>query len=131
MIKLVRKCVKMTVIMEKRNAVPRFSRYLNTAMAAVLYGIGVYHYTQPNAAWRSGTIETVTASLLLVAAFLASSLIAMVINFSLAAILIALGVRHAAIGGGWVSGTTELLFAAILITNAFIINKSRKKNENH
>lgn len=117
----------MTTIMEKRRAIPKIARYLNTAMAVVLYVLGIYHYTQPNAAWRSGTIETVTASLLLVAAYFASSVVAMVINFSFTVILVALGIRHAAIGGGWVSGTVELLFAVILFTNAVIIYKARKR----
>ena len=118
----------MTTIVEKRRPVPKVARYLNTAMAVALYGLGIYHYTQPNAAWRSGTIEVVTASLLLVAAYLVSNIAAMAINFCFAAILIALGIRHAAIGGGWVSGTIEMLFAVILIMTALIINKNRKTN---
>ncbi len=121
----------MATIAEKRKTIPKIARCLNTAMAVVLYGIGIYHYTQPNAAWRSGTIETVTASLLLVSAYLVSSLPAIIIDLCFAAMLVVLGIRHAAIGGGWVSGSVELLFAVTLISNAVIINRSRKKPENN
>jgi hypothetical protein len=106
--------------------VPKFPRYLNTVMAFVLYGFSIYHFTQPNAAWRSGTIESVIATCLLAAAYLVPELVAIIINAFFALCLIALGIRHVSIGGGWVSGSTELLFAALLVTGAILINKQRK-----
>ena len=130
MLKLIRKVSEMVAIARKRKVIPAITRWLYTAMAVALYGLGAYHYTQPFAAWRSGTIETISATMLLVAAFLVPGLVAVVISFIFAAMMITLGVRHIAIGGGWHSGSVELLFAAILVVNAILINKSRKKHEN-
>jgi|WetSurMetagenome_2_1015567.scaffolds.fasta_scaffold1653180_1 hypothetical protein len=106
--------------------VPKLPRYLNTGMALVLYGFSIYHFTQPNAAWRSGTIESITATCLLAAAYLVPVLVAIIINAFFAFWLIVLGIRHVSIGGGWVSGSTELLFAALLVTGAFMIHKQKK-----
>jgi hypothetical protein len=110
----------------KLSKVPKIPRSINTVMALVLNGFGIYHYTQPDAAWRSGTIEVVTASCLVTAAFLVPLKTAMVINLVFSVFLIGLGIRHCAIGGGWVSGSTELVFAALLIYGAVIISRKRK-----
>ena len=108
------------------NRLPKISRYLNTAMAVVLYALGIYHYTRPNAAWRSGTIETITATSLLIAAYLVPPRIAMVINIVFALGITALGIRHISLGGGYVSGSIELIFAIVLIWSAVLFNKQRK-----
>jgi hypothetical protein len=112
---------------EKRFRVPMAVRLINTAIALVLVGLGIYHYTQPDAAWRSGTIESVSAILLLTAAYLVSRVKAMVINLVIAVGITVLGVRHVAIGGGWKSGTTELFFAVLLAVAAVIIYRARRK----
>jgi hypothetical protein len=108
------------------NRIPKTARYINTAMAVVLIILGIYHYTQPNAAWRSGTTESLCAILLLTAAYLVSPLVAVVINSCAAVVMAGFGIRHAAIGGGWVSGSIELLFAAILVATSVMIHKKRK-----
>jgi threonine/homoserine/homoserine lactone efflux protein len=108
--------------------IPNAARYINTGMAVVLIGFGVYHYTQPNAAWRSGTIESIAALLLLAAAYLVPPKAAIIINGALAVILCGLGIRHLAIGGGWVSGSIEELFACLLVIGAVIISKKQKTN---
>ncbi len=106
--------------------VPKIARYVNTAIAFVLIVLGIYHFTQPNAAWRSGTMESIVALSLLTAAYLVSPKVAVIINVVIAILMLPLGIRHVAIGGGWVSGTIELLFACILIVVAVIINKNKK-----
>jgi hypothetical protein len=108
------------------NHMPKIGRYLNTAMAVVLIILGIYHYTQPNAAWRSGTVESISAIMLLVAAYLVSPVAAIVINSCVAIVIAGFGIRHAVIGGGWVSGSIELLFAALLVTVNVIIFKKIK-----
>lgn len=113
-------------ISKTKSNIPKTARYLNTAMAVVLLGFGAYHYTQPNAAWRSGTIESITALLLLAAAYAVSPKAAIVINAVLAAVLLALGIRHLAIGGGWVSGSIEMVFTVLLLIAASIIYKKTK-----
>jgi hypothetical protein len=105
--------------------IPRIARYLNTAMAFVLIVLGIYHFTQPNAAWRSGTLESITAILLLAAAYVVPPVGAIVINCCLAVLMTGLGIRHAVIGGGWVSGSIELLFAVALVISSVIIYKKR------
>jgi multisubunit Na+/H+ antiporter MnhB subunit len=107
------------------NRLPKIARCINTAMAVVLFILAMYHYTQPNAAWRSGTVESLCAILLLAAAYLVSPLVTAVINAGVAVVMVGFGIRHAVIGGGWVSGSIELLFAAILITIAVVIYKKR------
>jgi hypothetical protein len=109
------------------NSIPKIVKYLNTAMAVILIILGIYHYTQPDAAWRSGTVESISAIMLLMAAYLVSPVAAIVINSCVAAVMAGFGIRHAAIGGGWVSGSIELLFAAILVTVAVIIYRRRQK----
>ena len=107
--------------------IPRAARRINTAIAIVLCGIGLYHLTQPNEAWRSGTIELVSAMLLLTAAYRVSYVKAMVTNIVVAVGISALGVRHLIYGGGWGSGITELLFAVILVAAASMIHRDRGK----
>jgi hypothetical protein len=105
------------------NHIPKITSYLNSVMALVLIILGIYHFTQPNAAWRSGTLESLFAILLLTAAWLASPSVAVIMNACVAAVMAGLGIRHVAIGGGWVSGSIELLFAAVLVTSIVIICK--------
>jgi hypothetical protein len=107
--------------------VPPAARIINTAIAIVLFGISIYHFTQPNEAWRSGTIELVSAMLLLTAAYRVSYVKAMVTNIVVAVGISALGVRHLIYGGGWGSGITELLFAVLLVTAASMIHRDRGK----
>lgn len=107
-------------------ALPKTIRVLNTGMAVVLYGLGIYHFTQPNAAWRSGTIETVTATCLLIAACLVPPRVAVIIDIVFALAITALGIRHISFGGGYVSGTIELIFAASLVYCAVLISKNLK-----
>ena len=111
-----------------KSPIPKAARYINTLIAVALLGFGAYHYTQPNAAWRSGTIESVTALSLLVAAYLAPLKAAIIINCVFAGIILALGIRHIAIGGGWVSGSIEEIFAVLLIISGVIIYKKGKIN---
>jgi hypothetical protein len=117
----------MNRIRKFKSNIPKTARYLNTAMAGILIVLGIYHYTQPNAAWRSGTIESITAVLLLAAAYEVSNKAARVINIVLAGVLLSLGIRHLAIGGGWVSGSIEIVFAALLVFGAAIMYKTTKK----
>jgi hypothetical protein len=105
--------------------IPRAVSFINTAIAVVLFGISMYHYTQPNEAWRSGTTELIVAILLLTAAYLVSHVIAMVINLMVAIVISGLGVRHLIYGGGWGSGTTELIFAVLLVAAASRIFRNR------
>jgi hypothetical protein len=108
--------------------VSRAVRFTNTAIAILLLGLSIYHFTQPNEAWRSGTIELVSAMLLLTAAYLVSHVKAMVINLVVAVGISALGVRHMIHGGGWVSGVTELFFfAVLLVAAASMIHRDRGK----
>jgi hypothetical protein len=118
----------MSVFKTPTNRILKNPRYLNTAMAVVLYALGIYHYTQPNAAWRSGTIETVTATCLLIAAYLVPSRVATAINVVFAIGITALGIRHMSHGGGYVSGSIELIFAVLLIWSAVLLYKQRKSN---
>jgi hypothetical protein len=111
----------------KRARVPRAARYINTGMAVILCGIGLYHLTQPNEAWRSATAELVSATLLLIAAYGVSNVKATAINLAVAVVATGLGVRHLIHGGGWRSGTVELLMAALLLAAAGIIRRERGK----
>jgi hypothetical protein len=106
-----------------KTGIPKTARYLNTGMAVVLIGLGAYHYTQPNAAWRSGTIESVTALMLITAAYAVPPKAAMVINAVVAAVMLGLGIRHLSIGGGWLSGSIEIVFTGLLIFSAVTIYK--------
>jgi hypothetical protein len=87
----------------------------------------MYHFTQPNEAWRSGTAELISAILLLTAVYYVSYTKAMVINLVIAVVISGLGIRHLIHGGGWASGITELLFAVLLVTAANMVYRNRVK----
>jgi uncharacterized membrane protein len=105
--------------------VPIPARILNTLIALVLCILGIYHFTQPNQAWRSGTTELTTAALLLVAGYLVSRGKAIVINLVVAVVVMIAGIRHLIHGGGWRSGTAELFFVVLLVVVAVIIYKNK------
>lgn len=107
----------------RRSRIPRLAVLLDTAIAIYLCGVGAYHFTQPNQAWRSGTTELVCAALLLLAAYRLSRTQAMVIHLIVAVPVFALGIRHLIHGGGWQSGVAELFFALLLVAIAVIIRK--------
>lgn len=106
---------------------PRAPRWIDCGVAAVLCLLAVYHFTQPDAAWRSGSIELASAILLLAAAFRLPALFSAAINLLGAAGLCALGIRHASHGGGYLSGSLELLAAVLLVIAAYSFWKSRKQ----
>lgn len=106
--------------------IPRSAMFINTAIAIVVFGLGIYHFTQPDQAWRSGIIEVLSAALLLTAAYLVHRTKAMVINLIVAVLSFILGIRHLIHGGGWKSGVTELFLAIVLIAVVGIIYKYRK-----
>jgi hypothetical protein len=110
--------------------IPRAVRIINTAIAIVLCGIGLYHFTQPNQAWRSGVTELVAATLLLIAGYLISHVKAIIINLIVAIVILIAGIRHLIHGGGWRSGITELLFAVLLVMAATIIYIKIKDHNN-
>ena len=99
----------------KRNRIPRVATLIDTAIAILFCGTGLYHFTQPNQAWRSGTIEVVSAALLITAAYLVDRTKAMVIQVVVLVTICALGIRHLVLGGGWRSGVTELFLAIVLV----------------
>jgi predicted small integral membrane protein len=109
-----------------QGAVPGAAKTINTAIAAVLSGLSIYHYTQPNEAWRSGTMEIASAGLLLLAAYRLSRIKAMVVNLVIALAVTGLGIRHLIHGGGWMSGTAELFFAVLLLVVASMIYRNKK-----
>ena len=100
----------------KRNRIPRVATLIDTAIAILFCGTGLYHFTQPNQAWRSGTIEVACAALLITAAYIVDRTKAMVIQVGVLVGICALGIRHLVIGGGWRSGITELSLAVVLVT---------------
>ena len=81
------------------NRIPKISMYLKTGMAVVLIILGIYHFTQPNAAWRSGTLESIFAVSLLAAAYLVSPATAVIINFIIAILMASLGIRPPLLAG--------------------------------
>ena len=95
-------------------------------MALALYAFGIYHFTQPNAAWRSGTIETVTATCLAASVYILPLKAGFIIHVIFAVGLAGLGIRHEIHGHGYVSGTLEILFAVALIYGAVLIRKAWK-----
>ena len=99
----------------RHSRIPRVAILIDTAIAVIFCGTGLYHFTQPNQAWRSGTIEVVCAALLITAAYLVDRTKAMVIQVGVLVGICALGIRHLTIGGGWRSGITELFLAVLLV----------------
>jgi hypothetical protein len=115
------RALPVTTLSSVSNRCGRISRVailIDTAIAVILCGTGIYHFTQPNQAWRSGTIEEVCASALMAAACLLGRTKAMLIQVAVAMGIGALGIRHLIIGGGWRSGITELFLAVVLVAVA-------------
>jgi len=110
----------------KYERIPHSAMLIDTAIAIIVFGLGIYHFTQPDQAWRSGITEVLSAALLLTAAYLVHWPKAMVINLIVAGSSCFLGIRHLIHGGGWRSGITELFLATVLIAVAGIIYKYRK-----
>jgi len=98
-----------------RHRIPRVAIIIDTAIAIVFCGTGLYHFTQPNQAWRSGTIEVVCAASLIAAAYVVNRTMAMLIQTAVALGICALGIRHLMHWEGWRSGSIELLLAAVLV----------------
>jgi hypothetical protein len=111
----------------KYTQVPRAARLINTVIAIILLGISIYHFTQPNKAWRSGITELIAVILLLTAAYFVSHVKAIMTNLFVAIVILGLGVRHLIYGGGWGSGTTELIFTVLLVAAASMIYRDRRK----
>jgi hypothetical protein len=109
----------------KYAGVPRVVSLIDTVIALILYVLGIYHLTQPNQAWRSGTTEIVAATLLLIAGYRVSRVIAMIIVLVVAVVLSVIGIRHLIHGGGWRSGIVEVFFTALLIVSAWIIHRDQ------
>lgn len=108
----------------RKGCIPRNAVVIDTSISVVLAGLGIYHFTQPHQAWRSGVIEVIASISLLVAAYCLSRLKAMVVNLLVAAPIFILGIRHVIHGGGWLSGIAELLFAVLLIRAAGVIRRA-------
>jgi hypothetical protein len=111
--------------MAQRNRIPRVAVITDTAIAIIFCGTGLYHFTQPNQAWRSGTIEVVCAASLITAAYLVNRTIAMLIQVAVAMGICALSIRHLSHWTGWRSGVTELFLAIVLAAIAVIIYKHK------
>ena len=109
----------------KHGHIPLVARLIDSMVSIIICGIGIYHLTQPNQAWRSGAIELFCAVLLLIAACRVSCVKAVVMNLVVAGPLCFLGVRHLIHGGGWESGVTELVFAVLLVTAANMVHRAR------
>ena len=114
---------------DKRNRIPRVAMLIDTAISIILWGIGLYHFTQPNQAWRSGITELLSAALLLTAAYRVSRTKAMVIHLVVAVPVCSLSIRHLIHGAGWRSGIMELFLAILLVAVAGIIHKAGKARE--
>jgi hypothetical protein len=99
----------------KGDRLPRAATRIDTAIAVLFCGTGIYHFTQPNQAWRSGAIEVACALALLVAAHLLSRTMSILLHVAVALGIGALGIRHLVLGGGWRSGTMELLMAVVIL----------------
>ena len=113
----------------KYERIPRSAILIDTIIAVIIFGFGIYHFTQPNQAWRSGITEVVYATLLITAAYLVHWPKTMVINLMAAVLSLGLGVRHLIHGGGWKSGITELFLAIVLILVAYVIYRHKKTKE--
>src|SRR4030042_6002836 len=95
----------------KYERIPRSAKLIYTITAIIVFGLGIYHFTQPEGAWRSGITEVLYAALLLAAAYFVHWPNTIVINLIVIVISFVLGVRHFIHGGGWKSGITELFLA--------------------
>ena len=91
----------------------RWPKLLNTAAGLLLIVLGIYHFSTvspTNPSWRSGTIETVSAMLLLTAAYWLPRAAGAIVNWVLAvgiAIVATYHATHAGLG----SGITEWIMA--------------------
>jgi hypothetical protein len=110
----------------KYNHIPLAARLINSVVSTIICVIGIYHLTQPNQAWRSGTIELSCALLLLAAAYRVSHVKAVVMNLVVSGALCPLGIRHLIHGNGWASGITELVFTVLLVTAASMVYRAKK-----
>jgi len=93
----------------------------------VLFGLAIYHFTQPDQAWRSGCTELFGVALLLAAAYRVSPVKSAFIHLFATVFTISLGIYHLTHGGGWRSGLAELLFSVLLIVNALIILRAKTR----
>lgn len=109
--------------------IPKTAMLIDTAIAIVLTGIGIYHLTQPDKAWRSGIIELTCSVLLLMAAHRMPRTKAVMTNAVLSVPLLIVGIRHLIHGGGWKTGITELVFTVMLIVAAIIIYRQPDGNK--
>lgn len=109
----------------RRRRVPRAVAGTDTAVAVLFTMAGIYHFTQPYQAWRSGAIEVTCAAALLAAAWLLGRGLAVAVHVAVALGITALGIRHLLMGGGWRSGTMELVMAAVLLGAAVLILRHR------
>ena len=110
----------------KYKRIPRSAMLIYTITAVIVFGLGIYHFTQPQGAWRSGITEVVYAALLLAAAYLVHWPKTILINLIVVVISFVIGIRHLIHGGGWKSGITELFLAIVLTLVAYLIYKHRK-----
>jgi len=110
----------------KYERIPHSAILINTIIAIIIFGVGIYHFTRPEGAWRSGITEVLCAASLVTAAYLVNWSKAMLINLIVAAVSLGMGVRHLSHGGGWKSGVTELFLTVVLIAVAGIIYRHRK-----
>ena len=113
----------------RHKPIPQAAVLIDTVIAIVLFGIGIYHFTtisSTNQSWRSGAIEFFCSTLLLTAAYCVSRNKAVVVNLVAAGFGGILGGYHLTHGGGWKSGVAELLLAAILLTAAGIIRRAKE-----
>lgn len=106
--------------------ISKYGKIIDTTFAIIFFCLGLYHFTQPDHAWRSGIAEVTSAALLLLAAYHVSQSKAIIINIIVAVASCSLGVRHLIHGGGWRSGTVELFIAAILISVVYTTYIKRK-----
>ena len=120
-------CKRLLPTLTRYRRIPTELLLADVAIAAVLSILAIYHFTQPDQAWRSGSMELFCVALLLTAAYLVSPMKAAAIHLLVAVFAVTLGSYHLTHGGGWKSGIAELLFAAFFIAAAFIIFHDNKE----
>lgn len=98
------------------------ARTILIIIAVILLGLGIYHYSTRGTAWRSGTTEVATASVLSAAAYLIYRAekrkpgllywaMAIVIMFII--VIVGTAIYHLT-HGGWRSGITEIVITGVL-----------------
>ncbi len=105
----------------KRSRLPRAAVRADALIALLFTAAGIYHFTQPNRAWRSGAIEVACAAALMIAACLLGRRLAALVHVGVAVGITALGIRHLVMGSGWRSGSMELAMAVVLLGVAVVI----------